>query len=85
MLRITQMTHPHRKQASLSPSVWIGPVESPSRSTDIISEIEKSIREFGHQHADLTQIAETAVQMRKDLDGLAGQPHKNYRVCVRDV
>ena len=28
----------------------------------------------------MTQVAETAVQMRKDLINLGGQPYKNHRV-----
>ena len=49
----------------------------------LYSEIEKSIREFDFQHADLTQVAETAVQMRNDLVNLGGKPYKNHRVYIR--
>lgn len=51
----------------------------------LYSEIEKSIREFGFEHADLTQVAETAVQMRRDLEHLGGKPYKNHRVYIRDL
>jgi hypothetical protein len=42
--------------------------------------MEKTIREFGFEHAEFTQVAETAVQMRKDLINLGGQPYKNHRI-----
>ncbi len=51
----------------------------------LYSEIEKSIREFNFQHADLTQVAETAVQMRNDLVNLGGKPYKNHRVYIRHL
>jgi GNAT superfamily N-acetyltransferase len=51
----------------------------------LYSEIEKTIREFGFQHADLTQVAESAVQMRKDLENVGGIPYKNHRVYIRDL
>jgi len=49
----------------------------------LYSEKGKNVREFGFQHADLTQVAETAVQMRRDLENLGGRPYKNHRVYVR--
>jgi len=51
----------------------------------LYSEMEKTIREFGFQHADLTQVAETAVQMRRDLENLGGKPYKKHRVYVRHL
>lgn len=51
----------------------------------LYSEMENTIREFGFQHADLTQVAETAVQMRNDLVNLGGQPYKNHRVYGRGL
>ena len=51
----------------------------------LYSEMEKTIKEFGFQHADLTQVAESAVQMRKDLENVGGVPYKNHRVYIRDV
>ena len=51
----------------------------------LYSEMEKTVREFGFQHADLTQVAETAVQMRRDLVNLGGKPYKNHRVYVRKL
>ena len=51
----------------------------------LYSEIEKTIREFGFQHADLTQVAESAVQMRSDLENVGGIPYKNHRVYIREI
>jgi GNAT superfamily N-acetyltransferase len=36
-------------------------------------------------HAELTQVAETAVQMRKDLDNLGVKYYKNHRVYKLDI
>ena len=52
-------------------------------NTLLYSEMDKSIHESGFRHADLTQVAETAVQMRHDLMNLGAQPYKNHRVYVR--
>ncbi len=49
------------------------------------SEMEKTIREFDYKHADLTQVAETAVNMRNDLINIGGKPYKNHRVYHRDL
>jgi hypothetical protein len=49
----------------------------------LYSEMEKTIREYNFLHADLTQVAETAVQMRNDLLNLGGKPYKNHRVYMR--
>lgn len=54
-------------------------------NTLLYSEIEKTVQEFGFQHADLTQVAETAVQMRSDLENLGGEPRRNHRVYVRQL
>ena len=43
-------------------------------------EMEKTVRDFGFLHADLTQVAETAVQMRRDLVNVGGKEYKNHRV-----
>ena len=45
----------------------------------LYSEMEKTMAEFHFEHADLTQIAETAVQMRQDLVNVGGKPYKNHR------
>jgi GNAT superfamily N-acetyltransferase len=44
------------------------------------SEMEKTIKDFGFDHAELTQVAETAVQMRKDLINVGGRAYKNHRI-----
>ncbi len=46
----------------------------------LYSEMEKTIQEYNFEHADLTQVAETAVQMRHDLENLGGKAYKNHRV-----
>lgn len=51
----------------------------------LYSELEKTIREAGFHHADLTQVAESAVQMRRDLENVGGVPYKNHRVFIRDL
>jgi GNAT superfamily N-acetyltransferase len=51
----------------------------------LYSEMEKTIKEFNFLHADLTQIAETATQMRSDLENLGGKPYKNHRVYTRSI
>jgi len=49
----------------------------------LYSEMEKTIQEYKFEHADLTQVAETAVQMRQDLINLGGKAYKNHRVYCR--
>ena len=51
----------------------------------LYAELENTIREFGFLHADLTQVAETAVQMRRDLENVGGKAYKNHRVYSRDI
>jgi hypothetical protein len=51
----------------------------------LYSEMEKTIRNDRFSHADLTQVAETAVQMRKDLENVGGEPYKNHRVYYRNI
>ena len=48
-------------------------------------EMEKTMKDFGFIHGELTQVAETAVQMRKDLISVGGQPYKNHRVYHRKL
>jgi GNAT superfamily N-acetyltransferase len=40
----------------------------------------KTMEDFHYQHAELTQVAETTVQMRRDLENVGGRPYKNHRV-----
>jgi len=51
----------------------------------LYSEMEKTVRNYQFKHADLTQVAETAVQMRRDLENLGGKPYKNHRVYSRNI
>jgi hypothetical protein len=46
----------------------------------LYEEMEKTITGFGFEHAELTQVAETAVQMRKDLINVGSTTRKNHRV-----
>ncbi|MBN1246762.1 MAG: hypothetical protein JXC32_03850 [Anaerolineae bacterium] len=46
----------------------------------LYAEMENTIRDQGFRHADLTQVAETAVQMRHDLENVGGKMYKNHRV-----
>jgi hypothetical protein len=51
----------------------------------LYSEIENTVRGYQFEHADLTQVAETAVDMRSDLINLGGKPYKNHRVYRREL
>jgi hypothetical protein len=51
----------------------------------LYNEVEKTLHDFTFTDADLTQVAETAVQMRSDLINLGGIPYKNHRVFGMDV
>lgn len=47
----------------------------------LYAEMEKTVRQSGQfEHAELTQVAETAVQMRRDLENLGSKPYKTHRV-----
>ncbi|NMC85948.1 MAG: hypothetical protein GYA58_11740 [Anaerolineaceae bacterium] len=49
------------------------------------AEMEKTIKEFHFDHCEMTQVAETAAQMRKDLINLGGQPYKNHRIFHKTI
>ncbi len=51
----------------------------------LYSEMENTIQEYNFDHADLTQVAETAVQMRNDLENLGGKAYKNHRVYRKRI
>jgi hypothetical protein len=51
----------------------------------LYSEMEKTMSEFDFIHADLTQVAESAVQMRNDLENIGGKRYKNHRVFIKDI
>ena len=51
----------------------------------LFSEIAKTAHSFHFEHGELTQIAETATQMRKDLVNLGVKPYKNHRIYGKDL
>ena len=51
----------------------------------LYSEMEKTVNEYNFEFAEMTQIAESAVQMRRDLINLGGIPYKNHRVYRKDL
>lgn len=48
-------------------------------------EMEKTLNNYQFEHADLTQVAETAVQMRHDLENVGGKAYKNHRVYQKQI
>jgi len=48
-------------------------------------EMEKTLHNYTYEHADLTQVAETAVQMRHDLENVGGKSYKNHRVFQKVI
>ncbi len=51
----------------------------------LYTEMERSVKDFGFAHADLTQVADTAVQMRSDLVSLGGKLYKTHRVYAKEL
>jgi len=51
----------------------------------MFSEMEKSAHNFAFEHGELTQVAETATQMRKDLLNLGVKPYKNHRIYGKEA
>ncbi|MDO8969975.1 MAG: hypothetical protein Q7U74_04750, partial [Saprospiraceae bacterium] len=52
----------------------------------MMAEMVNTVNEFDQcEHAELTQVAETAVQMRRDLENVGGRPYKNHRVYHKDI
>jgi GNAT superfamily N-acetyltransferase len=51
----------------------------------LYAEMGKTVRDFGFKHVEMTQVAETAAQMRNDLINLGGQPYKNHRVYRKKI
>jgi len=51
----------------------------------LYSELENTIRDFGFEYCEMTQVAESAVQMRQDLENIGGIPYKNHRVYVKKL
>ncbi len=48
-------------------------------------EMEKTIKDFGYEHYELTQVAETAIQMRKDMTMAGGAFYKTHRVYHKEL
>ena len=51
----------------------------------LYAEMENTIRDFGFAYCEMTQIAESAVQMRQDLENIGGVPYKNHRVYAKQL
>lgn len=51
----------------------------------LYSEMAKTLDEFDFDYADLTQVAESAVEMRRDLENLGSKMYKNHRVYHRKL
>ncbi len=51
----------------------------------LYAEIVRTLLEAGYEHADLPQVAETAIRMRRDLEELGARPYKVHRVYRRAV
>ncbi len=51
----------------------------------LYTEMEHTILDFKFQYADLTQVADTAVQMRSDLVNIGGKLYKTHRVYVKEL
>ncbi|MEX1248861.1 MAG: hypothetical protein WEA61_10310 [Anaerolineales bacterium] len=49
------------------------------------SEMAKTLQDYQFQEGDLTQVAESAWEMRRDLQTFAGKPYKNHRVYIKDI
>jgi hypothetical protein len=48
-------------------------------------EMYKTLADYHFEHLDLVQVAETATQMRSDLENVGVMPYKNHRVFVADI
>jgi hypothetical protein len=51
----------------------------------LYTEMEKTIHQSHFETCEITQVAETAVQMRQDLEAIGGIPYKNHRVFRRQL
>lgn len=49
----------------------------------LYAELENTIRDFVFVYGEVTQVAETAVKMRQDLENTGGVPYKNHGVYVK--
>ena len=51
----------------------------------LYSEIERTVNGRAFEHAELTQVAETAIQMQRDLEQFGARVYKRHRVYARDI
>jgi hypothetical protein len=51
----------------------------------LYAEMGRTVRDFGFAHVEMTQVAESAVQMRNDLINLGGVAYKNHRVYRKKI
>jgi len=51
----------------------------------LFNEIHKTAQAHHFEYGELTQIAETASQMRKDLENLGVKPYKNHRIYGKKI
>ncbi len=51
----------------------------------LYTEMEQTMKASRYVHADLPQVADTAVRMRRDLTGLGAVPYKTHRIYARDL
>jgi len=53
----------------------------------LYSELEKTIfkKNYRFQHGEMTQIAESAIQMSRDIVNLGGEPYKRHRVYIKTL
>jgi GNAT superfamily N-acetyltransferase len=48
-------------------------------------EMYRTLKDYHYEHLDLVQVAETATQMRADLENVGVKPYKNHRVYVKSI
>jgi hypothetical protein len=52
----------------------------------LYAEMGRTLLDFGQfQHVEMTQVAESAVQMRADMKNLNGVEYKNHRVYRKKI
>ena len=49
------------------------------------AEMEKTVKDYGFIHAEQTQMADTAVQVRKDMITIGAEIYKRHRVYHKDI
>lgn len=51
----------------------------------LYSEMEKTIQDYGFEHAEQTQMADSAIQVRKDMVTIGAKIYKRHRVYRRSI